>query len=78
MNDLQNYFWHIHPPTLEQWQCHQQPLEYPESIQPREHMLIIDVPKFVTTHLQRLESESPLLRRIAEGNLKALKNILNQ
>jgi hypothetical protein len=45
---------------------------------PRPHMEIFDMRKFIETSLARLDSESPRLRRLAELNLKALKNILEK
>jgi len=48
----------------------------PATMTPRPHMHIVDVKKFVETNLARLDSDSARLRRLAEGNLKALKNSL--
>lgn len=50
----------------------------PSELTPRPHMHIIDVAKFVDTQLERLDSESILIQRMAVANLTALKNLLIQ
>lgn len=52
------------------------PVDLPESLRPAPWLHIIDVPRFISLHITRLDSASPLLRRLAERNLKALHRSL--
>ena len=45
------------------------PVDLPESLRPAPWLHIIDVPRFISLHITRLDSASPLLRRLAERNL---------
>jgi len=48
----------------------------PAMLTPAPHMEIIDIQKFTSTALTRLESDSALLRGIAERSLRAVINSL--
>ena len=52
------------------------PVDLPESIRTEPWHHIIDVPRFIAMHITRLDSQSALLRRLAEKNLKALHHTL--
>lgn len=49
----------------------------PQAITPAPWLRIEDVPRFVALHLERLDSECPRLRMLAEKNLKALYRSLH-
>ncbi len=51
-------------------------IELPANLQPRPHLDIVDLDKFVATHLERLDSQSAILQKISVANLRALKNTL--
>ena len=53
------------------------PLHLPATIEPAAWIRINDVPHFISLHITRLDSESPVLRRIAERNLKALAKYIS-
>lgn len=53
-------------------------IKMPAILRPAPHMDIVDLHQFVTTALTRLDSDSPLLRGIAERSLLAVKNALKQ
>lgn len=54
------------------------PLYLPDQVLVGEWGLIFDVPRFIGVHLERLDSDSPLLRKIAARNLAALARKLSQ
>lgn len=49
----------------------------PEHINPAPHMEVIDTKLFISTALERLECQSPLLRDLAYRSLKAVIKHLN-
>lgn len=51
-------------------------IRIPKTLRPAPHLEITNLPLFITTALTRLESNSPLLRGIAERNLMAVINTL--
>ena len=51
--------------------------DLPDSLQPAIWMHITSVRTFVDLHLARLDSPSPLLRRLAEKNLQALHRTMS-
>lgn len=54
------------------------PLHLPDQVRVGEWGIIFDVPRFIGLHLERLDSESVLLRKISARNLAALARKLSQ
>lgn len=54
------------------------PIHLPDQVRMGEWGTIYDVPRFISLHIARLDSESPLLRKIAARNLAELARKLSQ
>lgn len=54
------------------------PIHLPDQVRVGQWGVIFDVPRFISLHIARLDSECPLLRKIAARNLAALERKLSQ